>query len=104
MRALDLGAMGFIPKSSRVEEMLAALKLVLTKGIYLPASVLFSKEGRAVLPALHRPAATGTGNGRTATTPGDLGLTARQADVLYLILQARLGKRSPANSSCHPPP
>jgi DNA-binding NarL/FixJ family response regulator len=93
MRALDLGAMGFIPKSSRVEEMLAALKLVLAKGIYLPASVLLSKERPLALPAWRRrPADTALLSGTTATTPADLGLTARQAEVLYLILQGKSGK------------
>jgi DNA-binding NarL/FixJ family response regulator len=93
MRALDLGAMGFIPKSTRVEEMLAALKLVLAKGIYLPASVLLSKEGRAALPISgHPPTATAVSKVGTTVTPGDLGLTTRQAEVLYLILQGKSGK------------
>jgi DNA-binding NarL/FixJ family response regulator len=90
MRALDLGAMGFIPKSTRVEEMLAALRLVLAKGIYLPASVLLSKQGRAALPTAHRhPAPAALPKHSTSTTPADLGLTARQAEVLYLILQGK---------------
>jgi DNA-binding NarL/FixJ family response regulator len=93
MRALDLGAMGFIPKSTRVEQMLAALKLVIAKGIYLPASVLLSKEGRAALPtAPKHPTATAVPGESTATTPGDLGLTTRQAEVLYLILQGKASK------------
>jgi DNA-binding NarL/FixJ family response regulator len=93
MRALDLGAMGFIPKSTRVEEMLAALKLVLAKGIYLPASVLLRKEGRAALPTSGRPpTATVVSKEGTTIKPGDLGLTNRQAEVLYLILQGKSGK------------
>lgn len=93
MRALDLGAMGFIPKSTRVEEMLAALKLVLARGIYLPASVLLSKEGRAALPTAHGLAAAGALPKRgLVIRPVDLGLTVRQADVLYLILQGKSGK------------
>jgi DNA-binding NarL/FixJ family response regulator len=93
MRALDLGAMGFIPKSTRVEQMLAALKLVLAKGIYLPASVLLGKEGREVLPlARTQPLASALPNEGTWTTPGDLGLTKRQAEVLYLILQGKASK------------
>jgi len=93
LRALDLGAMGFIPKSTRVEEMLAALKLVLAKGIYLPASVLLSKEGRAALPTTRRQStATPVPKAGSATRPADLGLTTRQAEVLYLILQGKSGK------------
>lgn len=38
--AIDLGASGFIPKSSEPEVLIAALKLILAGGIYLPERVL----------------------------------------------------------------
>jgi DNA-binding NarL/FixJ family response regulator len=93
MRAIDLGAMGFIPKSSRVEQMLAALRLVLAKEIYLPATVLVSEEGRTALPAVRQvSAATAPAKVGTGRTPDDLGLTPRQSEVLYLILQGKAVK------------
>jgi DNA-binding NarL/FixJ family response regulator len=39
-RALDDGAAGFIPKASRSEELLAALRLVLAGGVYVPRAAL----------------------------------------------------------------
>jgi DNA-binding response OmpR family regulator len=36
MRALDLGALGFIPKSSQREVMLSAFNLIFSGGIYIP--------------------------------------------------------------------
>jgi DNA-binding NarL/FixJ family response regulator len=88
-RAIDLGAMGFIPKSSSSQVMLNALRLVLAKGIYLPPNIL----GRSADSGTRRvPAATryldSTGNAGQITT-NDLGLTPRQADVLRLVLQGK---------------
>ena len=40
MKALDLGAMGYIPKSARTEVMLRALQLVFAGSIYIPPEVL----------------------------------------------------------------
>src|SRR6476660_2562033 len=39
MRAIELGAMGFIPKSQSNHVMLSALRLVLAGGVYLPAEI-----------------------------------------------------------------
>ena len=88
--AIDLGAMGFIPKNSSSEIMLSALRLVLAKGIYLPRNILTAdttppplSEVRRSLPAAARDVAGST------VTPQDLGLTPRQADVLHLVLQGK---------------
>jgi DNA-binding NarL/FixJ family response regulator len=35
-RALDLGALGFIPKSAQREVMLSALRLIFSGGVYIP--------------------------------------------------------------------
>ena len=40
MRALDLGALGFIPKSAPQKVILAALRLVFSGGIYIPPQTL----------------------------------------------------------------
>jgi DNA-binding NarL/FixJ family response regulator len=85
MRAIDLGAMGFIPKSSSNQVMLGALRLVLSGGVYLPPAALTGNDE----PPPRQVAGTGR-EGRV--TPRDLGLTDRQAQVLALILQGKPNK------------
>src|SRR5205823_9818057 len=62
--ALDLGAMGFIPKTANTRVLLDALRLVLSGGVYVPA------ESTQAISAI-RP--------RSVTRPEQLGLTLRQA-------------------------
>ncbi|HEX2198656.1 MAG TPA: response regulator transcription factor [Burkholderiales bacterium] len=62
--ALDAGAVGYVPKTSPPRVLAEALRLVLGGGIYVPP------EGAAP---------------RKTATLADLGLTARQADVLKLL-------------------
>ena len=45
LKALDLGALGFIPKSGQREVMLKALELVFAGGVYIPPEIL--EIGRA---------------------------------------------------------
>jgi DNA-binding NarL/FixJ family response regulator len=77
LRALDKGAVGYIPKSSNSKVMTQALRLVLVGGIYLPA-VVVQRDAE-------RPAA----NPQVSAAPGlpDLGLTPRQMDVLRCLLR-----------------
>jgi DNA-binding NarL/FixJ family response regulator len=87
MRAIDLGAMGYIPKSSSNQVMLQALRLVLSGGVYLPPIALTARdEQTAEASTLAEVAST------AHTTPRELGLTARQAQVLALILQGKPNK------------
>jgi DNA-binding NarL/FixJ family response regulator len=86
LKALDLGALGFIPKSGQREVMISALQLVFSGGIYIPPEVL-SRE--APPPA---PATPGRGPGTMAGSPSDLGLTGRQIDVLALMMQGKSNK------------
>ena len=76
MRALDQGALGFIPKSAGREVMTSALNLVFSGGVYIPPEILASKSpaARPQLPA------------------SDLGLTGRQGDVLALMMQGKSNK------------
>jgi len=76
MRALDHGALGFIPKSAGREVMMSALSLVFSGGVYIPPEILASKSPAAKpqLPA------------------SDLGLTGRQGDVLALMMQGKSNK------------
>jgi len=80
--ALDRGAMGFIPKSSTSAVMLSALRLVLAGGVYLPAA--FLERSRAS--ASKGPIVSAT------PTLENLGLTARQYDVLRLLGQGKSNK------------
>ena len=94
LEALDAGAMGFIPKSSTSDVMRGALTLILAKGIYLPPKVFLNTHPSllAAQVPLARPvpeAAPAKETPRPAVRPSDLGLTPRQADVLYQILQGK---------------
>ena len=69
VKALDLGAHGFIPKSLPREVMRSALQLVFAGGIYIPPEILT--------------------HGSRHTSPADLGLTPWQLDVLKLMMQGK---------------
>jgi DNA-binding NarL/FixJ family response regulator len=66
--AIDRGAMGFIPKSSPPAVTLAALRVVLAGGIYLPPNCFIGMPG---------------------TQESKSELTPRQAEVLRLILEGK---------------
>jgi DNA-binding NarL/FixJ family response regulator len=87
IRALDLGALGFIPKSGQREVMVSALQLVLAGGIYIPPEVLSRDK-----PAARGPDETSATAGRPRVSPSDLGLTERQVDVLALMMQGKSNK------------
>lgn len=84
LRAINDGAMGFIPKSSKTEVLIAALRLVFSGGVYLPPSVFTSPAGGALSEPRQPHAA--------ARTPRDIGLTERQAQVLALLVQGKSNK------------
>ncbi len=85
LQALDRGAAGFIPKSSDRAVMLQAFRLVLAGGVYIPPEALPQRAVTPDLPAAHLPAA--------ARLPSeDLGLTARQLEVLALMMQGKSNK------------
>jgi len=79
LRALDLGALGFIPKSSAREVMVNALRLVMSGGTYIPPEALARAEAKEA--ALGRP-----------VTPDELGLTERQMEVLALMMKGKSNK------------
>ena len=81
-RALDLGALGFIPKSSQREVMLSAFNLIFAGGIYVPPEILARPAPRPVPSAQLR----------KAVSAADLGLTDRQMDVLVLMMQGKSNK------------
>ncbi|MGH8799786.1 MAG: response regulator transcription factor, partial [Casimicrobiaceae bacterium] len=75
-RALDLGAMGFIPKTANTRVLIDALRLVLSGGVYVPAELPGTAAARP----------------RAAARAQDLGLTVRQSDVLRLLVQGKPNK------------
>lgn len=75
-RALDGGAMGFIPKSTAVPVMLNALRLVLAGGIYIPPDLLGIRDEPAGI--------------EPSQSVGEL--TTRQLDVLSLVLEGKTNK------------
>lgn len=86
-RALELGALGFIPKSASREVMLSALNLVVSGGMYIPPVVLGHQDAVTV----SRPAADPVSAGEPGSGT-DLGLTERQLDVLALLMQGKSNK------------
>ena len=78
---MDLGVLGFIPKSSPREVMVNGLRLIFSGGVYIPPEAL----PRSVAA---KPPAAFTCPG----SPADLGLTARQVEVLALMMQGKSNK------------
>ncbi|MGZ8258945.1 MAG: response regulator [Caldimonas sp.] len=83
-QVLELGAMGFIPKSSSSEVMKNALRLVLAGSVYVPPELV--GRGTAAPPVEAEGA-----HGRR--TPRDIGLTPRQAQILALMMEGLSNKR-----------
>jgi DNA-binding NarL/FixJ family response regulator len=83
-RAIEEGAMGYIPKSASPEILVSALRLVLSGGVYLPKAML--RAGPHVV------GPSGNGHAEPTVTPRDLGLTQRQSDVLSLLVQGKPNK------------
>lgn len=81
-KALEFGAVGFIPKSAQRDVMLGALKLVFSGGVYVPPEILARPEPAAVSPAAaQRP-----------PSAAELGLTERQLEVLSLMMEGKSNK------------
>jgi len=83
MEALDLGALGFIPKSGQREVILSAFNLIFSGGVYIPPEILNRRE-----PATAPRAAPALSKAGAA----DLGLTERQIEVLALMMQGKSNK------------
>ena len=98
LRALDLGAVGFVPADSDRATLIAALQLVLDGGIFVPPEVM---RGTRVDTTFAAPDSAWDGRlhdapGISATpdrSPASFGLTRRQTDVLFLLLQGQTNKQ-----------
>jgi DNA-binding NarL/FixJ family response regulator len=100
LRAIDLGAMGFVPKCASNDTLFEALKLVMSGGIYVPPMVMRTQMA-AEPPSRLPPASPEPGRFDVAAgAPGTkahpplaaLGLTPRQTDVMALLLQGQSNK------------
>jgi DNA-binding NarL/FixJ family response regulator len=87
VRALDLGALGFIPKSGQREVMVSALGLVFAGGVYIPPEILSDEEHLHPSP---KPASIVPGT--TPVRPADFGLTDRQVEVLRVMMKGKGNK------------
>lgn len=85
VRALEAGALGYIPKSAKREVMLGALRLVFAGGIYIPPEIM--DRGLAPASLSGRPFKE-----RRQVSPSDLGLTDRQVEVLALMMRGKNNK------------
>ena len=99
IRAIDSGAMGFVPKKSSHGELHAALGMVMTGSMYVPPSMLGLEFGRSIVagdtvPGVMRPLGDAPLGAAAQPEPHqklpslkDVGLTPRQGEVLSLLLQ-----------------
>lgn len=83
-RALALGAVGYIPKSTPPNQLLDALRLVLGGGMYVPPLLLRAAQPRASAQVARDPA--------TGEEAADQSLTDRQLAVLALLSQGKSNK------------
>jgi DNA-binding NarL/FixJ family response regulator len=98
VRAIELGAMGFVPKRASSEVLLKALSMVMSGGIYVPPMSMRSnstsaqlREGGPFWGARLDGAASCAGPGVT-TNLATYGFTPRQTDVLGLLLRGLSNK------------
>jgi DNA-binding NarL/FixJ family response regulator len=89
VKALNLGAVGFIPKSAERAVMLGALELVLAGGMYIPPDIL--NRGSAAMASIP-PMPTETQSDIRPVSPADLGLTERQVEVLAHMIRGMSNK------------
>jgi DNA-binding NarL/FixJ family response regulator len=100
IKAVDAGAMGFVPKRASHETLLEALHMVMSGGIYVPPMTMGSEppapkpEGDTVPSVLRVLGDTSHDSGfQSGTMPlSEIGLTPRQTDVLALLLKGHPNK------------
>jgi DNA-binding NarL/FixJ family response regulator len=89
VKALNLGAVGFIPKSAERAVMLGALQLVLAGGTYIPRDIL-DRGSSATASGPQVPGESQTDV--QPVSPTDLGLTERQVEVLAHVIRGMSNK------------
>lgn len=94
IQAIDMGAMGFLPKRMSTEDLTNALRLVMDGGIFVPAMNHTMVDSQPTPSSPTAPGSFATSPAGYQTTPSfeGLGLTPRQADVLGMLLQGKPNK------------
>jgi DNA-binding NarL/FixJ family response regulator len=100
IRAIDLGAMGFVPKRASNETLFEALRMVMSGGIYVPPMTMGAEQpseryGAGVHDAADLGAVRqGASGGGFQAPPAveSLGLSPRQTAVLALLLKGQPNK------------
>jgi DNA-binding NarL/FixJ family response regulator len=94
IKAIDLGAMGFVPKRASNDSLFEALNMVMSGGIYIPPMTLgsepASKPEGDTIPSVLRVVGEHAQDSSfpSAKSPlAEIGLTPRQTDVLALLLK-----------------
>jgi DNA-binding NarL/FixJ family response regulator len=90
IRAVDLGAMGFVPKRASNETLFEALRMVMSGGIFVP-QIIMGEAGADSVPGSVRRRASDAGF-QTPAALESLGLTPRQGEALALLLQSKPNK------------
>lgn len=80
-QALQLGASGFMPKSSLNQVLISAIRLVVAGGVYIPPEALIKSNSKSAAVS-----------SKPAVSLDALGLTNRQLDVLRLLLKGMSNK------------
>ncbi len=96
IRALDMGAMGFVPKRSSNRELVDALAMVMAGGVYIPPVMLGLLSPASAVPVADTtPAAAGPSIAELSQAEArqsirsiaSIGLTPRQSEVMALLLK-----------------
>jgi len=90
IRAVDLGAMGFVPKRASNETLFEALRMVMSGGIFVP-QIIMGEAGADSVPGSVRRRASDAGF-QTPAALESLGLTPRRGEALALLLQGKPNK------------
>ena len=90
IRAVDLGAMGFVPKRASNETLFEALRMVMSGGIFVP-QIIMGEAGADSVPGSVRRRASDASS-QTPAALESLGLTPRQGEALALLLQGKPNK------------
>jgi DNA-binding NarL/FixJ family response regulator len=92
--AIELGASGYIPKSTDTNVTIHALRLVLSSGIYLPPVAIGTGPIRPhdPVPSLAGPDLASKGTGAFLPASWSEALSPRQKEVLHCVLQGKPNK------------